>query len=102
MLKGGNDAFPSVFEEDTTSDKEGVLMEALDTLSEKERAAILLFELGGFSITEIMHIQGESSLSAIKSRLSRTREKLRQTITLLEQRNQQGGTYDRTNSVSQC
>jgi RNA polymerase sigma-70 factor (ECF subfamily) len=100
LLREKDDVFPDVYEPDCYSAKEGVLMAALNTLTEKERTAILLFEIAGFSLVEIQHIQGESSLSAVKSRLSRTREKLRNTITLLEQTNQQGGTYDFKNSVS--
>jgi RNA polymerase sigma-70 factor (ECF subfamily) len=50
---------------------------ALNCLNDKERSALLLFETGGFSIEEIKEIQGERSLSAIKSRLSRARGKLR-------------------------
>lgn len=51
---------------------------ALNCLNDKERSALLLFETGGFSIEEIKDIQGERSLSAIKSRLSRARGKLRE------------------------
>jgi DNA-directed RNA polymerase specialized sigma24 family protein len=80
--------------------KEALLLEALYSLTEKERAAILLFELGGFSLIEIQQIQGEKSLSAIKSRLSRTREKLRHKILQLEQLKEQGGTYDFTSNAA--
>lgn len=51
---------------------------ALGILKHKERAAILLFETGGFSIEEIKEIQNERSASAVKSRLSRARKKLRE------------------------
>jgi ribose 1,5-bisphosphokinase PhnN len=44
----------------------------------------LLFELSQFSIEEIVEIQKEKSLSAVKSRLSRTREKLKKIILKLE------------------
>ena len=94
VLKEKDSNFPAVYTDDALSAKEAVLMEALQALTEKEKAAILLFELGGFSLTEIQQIQGEKSLSAIKSRLSRTREKLRHKILQLEQLNEQGGTYD--------
>ncbi len=50
---------------------------ALNCLSRKERAAILLFEIGDFSIEEIKNIQNELTTSAVKSRLSRARAKLR-------------------------
>jgi RNA polymerase sigma-70 factor, ECF subfamily len=94
VLKEKDSSFPAVYHDDFLTAKETVLQEALQSLTEKERAAILLFELGGFSLTEIQQIQGEKSLSAIKSRLSRTREKLRHKILQLEQFNEQGGTYD--------
>lgn len=57
-----------------------VLLNALSKLNYKERSAILLFEVADFSIREIKEIQGERSESAVKSRLSRVREKLRKTI----------------------
>jgi len=57
-----------------------ILYNALSKLSIKERSAILLFEIGNFSIREIMDIQNEHSESAVKSRLSRVREKLRKII----------------------
>ena len=50
----------------------------LAQLSNKERTAILLFEIGGFSIQEITKLQEEKSESAVKSRLSRTRKKLKE------------------------
>ena len=53
---------------------------ALAKLSAKERAAILLFEIADFSIEEITAIQQEKSISAVKSRLSRARAKLRKAI----------------------
>jgi RNA polymerase sigma-70 factor (ECF subfamily) len=99
LTEKSND-FPAVYYNDVLSAKETVLLEALHSLTEKERAAILLFELGGFSLTEIQQIQGEKSLSAIKSRLSRTREKLRHKILQLEHLKEQGGTYDFTSNAA--
>jgi RNA polymerase sigma-70 factor (ECF subfamily) len=64
---------------DSDHDK-AVLLNALSRLSYKERSAILLFEIGNFSIREIMDIQEERSESAVKSRLSRVREKLKKII----------------------
>jgi RNA polymerase sigma-70 factor (ECF subfamily) len=49
---------------------------ALNKLPVKDKEAILLFEISGFSIEEIAVIQ-ESSAGATKTRLSRAREKLR-------------------------
>ena len=58
-------------------EKHQLLIQALSTLSKKERVALLLFEIGGFSIKEIKDIQNEKSDSAVASRLSRTRKKLK-------------------------
>lgn len=52
-----------------------VLYEALSQLSEKHREAVILFEISGFSIKEIMDIQGAGE-SAVKARLVRGRKKL--------------------------
>ncbi|GAB5520524.1 MAG: hypothetical protein RhofKO_27750 [Rhodothermales bacterium] len=49
------------------------LLAALHRLPKKQRIALLLFELGGFSLEEIRQIQGDRSLSAVKSRLARGR-----------------------------
>ncbi len=57
-----------------------ILYKLLDTLNLKEREAIVMFEISGFSIKEIQELQGDS-LSAVKSRLSRAREKLRNAVT---------------------
>lgn len=75
---------PEVYSKIEQSERSILLNKALSKLSAKERAAILLFEIGEFSIEEIKEIQNEKSLSTIKSRLSRTREKLRNIINELE------------------
>ena len=49
----------------------------LGRLRSKERAALLLYELAGFSIDEVAEIQGDRSASAVKSRLSRARARAR-------------------------
>lgn len=49
---------------------------ALNQLPVKDKEAILLFEISGFSIEEIAVMQ-ESTAGATKTRLSRAREKLR-------------------------
>src|SRR5687768_14955803 len=72
--------FPQIFEKEIKDQNQKDLMEAMDLITEKERAAIVLFEVGGFSMEEIRIIQGEKSLSAIKSRISRTRIKLKELI----------------------
>ncbi len=75
---------PVVFDRAEQNEKRQILFKALSKLKYKERTAILLFEIAEFSIEEIKDIQKEKSLSAIKSRLSRTRTKLRNIITELE------------------
>ncbi len=49
---------------------------ALNQLNAKDKEAIILFEINGFSIKELAELQG-SSLSATKTRLSRARTRLR-------------------------
>ena len=49
---------------------------ALATLSPPQREAIVLFELQGYSLDEIADIQ-RTSLSSVKSRLARGRDRLR-------------------------
>ena len=51
------------------------LYQVLEKLPYKQKEALILFELSGFSIQEIRQIQG-GSLSSIKSRLQRGRIKL--------------------------
>jgi RNA polymerase sigma-70 factor (ECF subfamily) len=55
------------------------LVAALDLLPHREREAIVLFELSGLSIKEIQHIQG-GTVSGVKSRMSRARIKLKETL----------------------
>ncbi|MCB0728045.1 MAG: RNA polymerase sigma factor, partial [Ignavibacteriae bacterium] len=71
---------PEVFDRGKQSDDKLMLEKALAELSPVERSALLLFELGGFSIEEIKEIQNEKSASAVKSRLSRARSKLKKYI----------------------
>jgi len=52
-----------------------ILYKALEQLPVKQREAVVLFEISGFSMNEIKEIQG-STLSAVKSRIKRGREKL--------------------------
>lgn len=72
---------PEVYDRAEQSDSRNILNKALSGLSAKERAAILLFEIGDFSIEEITAIQNEKSISAVKSRLSRIRARLKKYIT---------------------
>jgi RNA polymerase sigma-70 factor (ECF subfamily) len=68
---------PEVYGRIEQNENRALLNKALSKLTAKERAAILLYEVAEFSIEEIMNIQEEKSLSAVKSRLSRTRKKLK-------------------------
>ncbi len=51
------------------------LDQALAKLPEKQREAVVLFEISGLSLAEVREIQG-GSLSGVKSRIVRGREKL--------------------------
>lgn len=55
------------------------LLKALQQLPEKQREAIILFEISGFSIREISEIQ-ESSEPATKTRLHRGRQYLKELL----------------------
>jgi len=72
--------FPKIFEREMMEPKQKALLDSLNLISEKERIAIVLFEVAGFSIEEIKMIQNEKSLSAVKSRISRARTKLKELI----------------------
>jgi RNA polymerase sigma-70 factor (ECF subfamily) len=52
-----------------------ILYKTLDKLPDKQKEAVVLFEISGFSLEEIKDIQN-STLSAVKSRVKRGREKL--------------------------
>lgn len=52
-----------------------LLYQALEQLPEAMREAVVLFEISGLSLIEIKEIQG-GSLSGVKSRIARGREKL--------------------------
>lgn len=56
-----------------------VLVGALNRLPTREREALVLFEIGGHSLKEIQQIQG-GSLSGVKSRMSRSRDRLKNMI----------------------
>lgn len=53
-----------------------LLYEALSKLPPKQKEALILFEITGFSLKEVCELQ-KSGLSAVKARLKRGREKLR-------------------------
>jgi len=67
---------PPVLRNHEYSEASLILQDALSGLSDREREAILLFELAGFQIAEIQDLQGDASISAVKSRLSRARLKM--------------------------
>lgn len=52
---------------------------ALERLPEKQREALLLFDVFGFSLADVQEVQGDS-LSAVKQRLKRGRERLAQLL----------------------
>ena len=52
-----------------------LLYEALDNLPVKQRDAVILFEITGFSLEEIRAMQG-GTLSGVKARVARGRRKL--------------------------
>lgn len=52
-----------------------VLYQALNTLPDKQKEAVVLFEISGFSVKEVAEIQA-SGESAVKQRLKRGREAL--------------------------
>jgi RNA polymerase sigma-70 factor (ECF subfamily) len=56
-----------------------MLYEALEKLPEKQKRTVVLFEINGFSLEEIKEIQG-GTLSGVKSRLKRGREKLKELL----------------------
>lgn len=86
-------SMPRLYGDNGTGELSEILLLALSKLKPKEKTAILLYELAGFSIEEIMSIQKEKSISCIKARLARGREKLRNYITKIE-----SGKHFKTNS----
>jgi RNA polymerase sigma-70 factor (ECF subfamily) len=86
----GLDKPPEIFPRTEVRDAYDDIYIAISRLKPKEKISLLLFEIGGFSVEEIRMIQNEKSSSAVKSRLSRTREKLRQIIEDLERNRKKG------------
>ncbi len=72
-----DEEFPAIYTDWPDSSLELRLHTALSLIKKRDRAAILLYEIAGFSISEIAEIQNDKSLSAVKSRLSRARVKLK-------------------------
>lgn len=82
------ESFPEVYDDSESEERKVILNKALSSISDKERSSLLLFEIGGFSISEIKELQNERSISAVKSRLSRARKKLKQFLIKYESRQQ--------------
>ncbi len=94
----GEAAF-TIFEDDFFDDNQ-LLIGALSKLEKKERAALLLFEIGGFSIKEIKTMQNENSESTVKSRLSRARKKLKEFMVLMNKNQLSGGNLQKAQRVA--
>lgn len=77
---------PEIYPRAEMNEDRELLHRALSQLSSKERSAVLLYEIADFSIEEIKQVQNERSSSAVKSRLSRARKKLKLYITEQERR----------------
>lgn len=60
-----------------------LLYKALNQLQEKYKEALILFEINGFNIKEIADIQN-TSISSVKQRLKRGREKLAEILGVAE------------------
>lgn len=56
-----------------------LLYEAMNKLPHRDKEALILFEVSGFSMQEIAVIQ-DSGMSATKTRISRARQKLRELL----------------------
>lgn len=76
-------AYGNTSSPETATDTE-LMLEALDKLPAKQREALILFEISGFSIEEICAVQG-GSISGVKSRLARGRQKLAELLGHAEQ-----------------
>lgn len=87
---------PEIYPRGELNEDREILHRALSRLSSKERSAVLLYEVADFSIEEIRIVQNERSSSAVKSRLSRARKKLKRYITRLESK----GVYNEPNYSS--
>lgn len=77
-----DDQMPEIRDYSKSTDKNlelEYLYSLLDKLGEKQKEAIILFEISGFSISEIAKIQGGTE-SGVKSRLKRAREELQNMV----------------------
>jgi RNA polymerase sigma-70 factor, ECF subfamily len=74
------EAMPAVLRGRPDAPGRAALLAALGRLPDRDRAALLLFEVAGLSLEEVGAVQGDRSLSATKSRLSRTRQRMRRML----------------------
>jgi RNA polymerase sigma-70 factor (ECF subfamily) len=74
-----------------------ILYKALDQLPAKQKEAVVLFEISGFSLEEIRKIQG-GTLSGVKSRIKRAREQL--TVLMTESQERSANSPSNAQSVN--
>jgi RNA polymerase sigma-70 factor (ECF subfamily) len=72
-----------------TQEKRDTLERLLDKLNESERAALVMFEVDGYSGEEIAELQGVP-LNTVWARVHRGRKKLRAALSKLESQGQRG------------
>ena len=96
----GQADFPPLLAPYRTTEDVKDLLDALSGLSNRERATLLLHEVAGFKAEEIAPMTGDGSVSAVKSRLSRSRQKLLRAVTQVTiRRRKSAGQTVGTNSV---
>ena len=76
----GAEGGPAIYDRSHADPEARALLRALAALPERDRTTLLLFEVGGFSVDEVAKIVGDRTSSAAKSRLSRTRSRLRDAL----------------------
>jgi RNA polymerase sigma-70 factor, ECF subfamily len=80
-LPGVEEAIPALYSREPDIEQRLVLQGALARIGDRDRTVVLLHEVAGFSVGEIAEMCGYRSLSAVKSRLSRARMRLRDILT---------------------
>jgi RNA polymerase sigma-70 factor (ECF subfamily) len=81
---------PSPAESLETSEKRAILEGLLGKLNESERAALVLFEVDGYSGEEIAEVQGVP-INTVWARIHKARKKLKASLEKLESREQHRG-----------
>jgi RNA polymerase sigma-70 factor (ECF subfamily) len=74
------------------------LKQALSRLPAEQREAVVLFEVDGYSLQEVAELQG-SSVGAVKSRLLRGRQRLRQALQAAEETSRDGAALAMTRTA---